>query len=141
MTRSTLAELGDAPGSGQAPAHDHVTFRTAGGPPAAPLDVAEDFAGWLKGDAKAHGSRIKARVHTSYSGAVTARVYWSGGRFHTVGFKSLADGQLLARHNGAGGRALSRLLHDWLTATDRFTDPCWRTGDQFRAGEPGQPTP
>jgi hypothetical protein len=129
-----LAELGD-----QAPTRDHVTFHAA--TVTAPLDAAEDFARWLKADAKARGSQIKARVHTSYSGAVTARVYWSGGRFFTVGFKSLAGGQLLARHNGAGGRALSRLLHDWLTASDRFTDPRWRTGDQFRAGEPGQPAP
>jgi hypothetical protein len=118
---------------------DHVTFRAADG--AGPRDVADDFGRWLKADAKVRGSQIRARVHASSSGAVSARVYWSGGRFHTVGFKSLEGGRLLARHNGAGGRALSRLLHDWLTATGRFTDPCWRTGDQFRAGEPGQPTP
>jgi hypothetical protein len=131
-----LAELSDGPATSP---RDHVTFRAVDG--AGPRDAAEEFGRWLKADAKARGSQIRARIHASSSGAVSARVYWSAGRFHTVGFKTLADGQLLARHNGAGGRALSRLLHDWLTAAGRFTDPCWRTGDQFRAGEPGQPEP
>jgi hypothetical protein len=134
-----LADLDGTSPSGAAPVRDRVTFRAADG--SSPRDAAEDFGRWLKADAKAHGSQIRARVHSTYSGAVSARVYWSGGRFHTVGFKALEGGRLLARHNGAGGRALSRLLHEWLIASGRFTDPCWRTDEAFRAGQPGEPAP
>lgn len=132
-------EAGDAPEPELI--RDHVTFRPAGGAPVLPLDAAEDLVRHVRAAAKAHAQRIRARAHTSYSGAVTVRVYWHGGRFHTVGVKALEDGRLLARHNVADGRALSRLLHDWLAASDRFTDPSWRTRDQFRAGAPGQTTP
>jgi hypothetical protein len=138
-----LADPGGAtPRDGAAPlSRSYVAFRTSSGAPTAPLDVAGDFAGWLKSDAKSRGSQIKARVHATHGGAVTARVYWRGGRFYSVGFKMLADGQLLARHNGAGGRPLSRLLQEWLAASDRFTDACWRTSDEFNSGDPGQPAP
>jgi len=120
---------------------DHVTFRAAGASPATPLEAAEDLVRYVRAEAKARGHKTKARTHVSYTGAVTVRVSWSGDRFHTVGVRPLADGRLLARHNVADGRTLSLLLHEWLTASGRFEDISWRTRDQFRAGEPGQPKP
>ena len=120
---------------------DHVTFRAAADPLLGPTDAADDFVRHVRAGAKARADPIRVRPHRSYSGAVTVRVYWQGGRFHTLKFASTDDGRLLASHNVSAGRYLSLLLHDWLTASDRFTDICWRTGDQWKNGEPGQGDP
>jgi hypothetical protein len=115
---------------------DHVTFRDASDPLVEPVDAAADFVRHVKSR-----GQTKVRPHRSYSGAVTVRVYWQGDRFHTIKFASTADGLLLARHNVVAGGDLSRLLHDWLTASDRFSDIAWRTRDEWEAGEPGRSSP
>jgi hypothetical protein len=82
---------------------------------------------------------MNARTHTSYSGAVTVRVSWQGQRFHTVKFSSNDAGEMLVSHKV--GPDLSLILHEWLTASDRFSDPCWRTADEWKLGAPGSDTP
>jgi hypothetical protein len=124
-----------------APTPDHVTFRAVGDDVAGPTDAAADFVRHVRSGNKARSTAIRVRPHRSYSGAVTVRVYWQGGRFHTVKISATADGCLLASHNVRAGRDLSLMLHDWLTASDRFTDICWRTRDQWKNGEPGGVVP
>jgi hypothetical protein len=124
-----------------APILDHVTFRAVGDPVFDRMDAAADLVRHVRSGAKARSTSMKARPHHSYSGAVTVRVYWQGDRFHTVKISSTADGGLLASHNVGGGRDLSLMLHDWLTASDRFSDICWRTRDQWKNGDPGRGDP
>ncbi len=69
------------------------------------------------------------------------RLYWQGGRFHTVRIAATPDGRLLVSHNGAGGRELSLTLHDWLGASERYSDICWHTRDEWKAGEAGRGEP
>jgi hypothetical protein len=139
-----LAELfGEAPPEGaRAPTRNHVTFQTS--QPSTPLEAAEDLVRHIRARNKtrAHLSReirSTARAHTSYSGAVTVRVSWQGQRFHTVKFASNAPGEMLASHKV--GPDLSLVLHEWLTASDRFVRPCWRTADAWELGEPGSTAP
>jgi len=120
---------------------DHVTFRAVSDPLLEPMDVAADLVRHVRAGNKARSTPIKVRPHRSYSGAVTVRVSWQGDRFHTVKIKATADGRLLASHNVAAGRDLSLMLHEWLTASDRFTDICWRTGGQWKSGEAGAGAP
>jgi hypothetical protein len=124
-----------------APARDHVTFRAVGDALAGPMDAAADLVRYVRMGNKARSTPIRVRPHRSYSGAVTVRVSWQGDRFHTIKFSSTAGGHLLASHNVAGGRDLSLMLHEWLTASDRFADVCWRTRDQWRNGDPGAGAP
>ena len=123
---------------------DHVTFQSAD--PATPLEAAEDLVRHIRARNKArvhlsHDTRLKARTHTSYSGAVTVRVAWQGDRFHTVSFAEADGGLLLARHKVAGGRDLSLVLHEWLTTSERFNGACWRTADEWKRGDPGRDAP
>jgi hypothetical protein len=139
-----LAEFfGEAvPGGLRASTRDHVTFQT---PQAStPLEAAEDLVRHIRARNKtrAHLSRdtrITARAHTSYSGAVTVRVSWQGQRFHTIKFSSNTAGEMLASHKV--GPDLSLILHEWLTASDSFVSPCWRTADEWKLGEPGSSAP
>lgn len=114
---------------------DHVTFRAIGEPLVDPMDAAADLARYAK------TAGVRVRPHRARSGAITVRVYWQGQRFHTVKIASTADGQLLARHNVAGGGDLSRTLHAWLSASDRFGDICWRTREEWTNGDPGRRAP
>jgi hypothetical protein len=141
-----LAEFfGDAP-PGDAPSlRDHVVFRPAE-PTMRPLEAAEDLVRHIRARNKArahlsYDTRMTARTHTSYSGAVTVRVGRQARRFHTIRFSATDGGELLAAHNGAGGRDVSLLLHEWLSASDRFSHPCWRTADEWKRGEPGWHAP
>jgi hypothetical protein len=120
---------------------DHVTFRAVGDNVVEPMDAAADLVRHVRAGNKARATPIRIRPHRSYSGAITVRVSWQGDRLHTIKLASTADGHLLARHNVDGDRALSPMLHDWLTASDRFTDICWRTRDQWKNGEPGCDAP
>ena len=108
--------------AGAAPMRDHVTFRAVGDVLAEPMDAAADLVGYVKTSNTKRQTPIRVRPHRSYSGAVTVRVYSQGGRFHTIKIASTADGALLASHKVAGGRDLSLMLHEWLTASDRFTE-------------------
>ena len=142
-----LAEFfGDpAPDGARAPTRDHVSFQAAD-PSATPLAAAEDLVRYIRARNKArahlsHATRTSARAHTSYSGAVTARVTWQGQRFHTVRFTACDGGELLASHKVAGGDALTLLLHEWLTASDRFGHPRWRTADEWDRRDPGHDAP
>ncbi len=123
-----------------APLRDHVSFRAADGA-ADPMAAVGDLVRHVRATAKTRPDRVRLRPHQSHSGAVSVRVYREGDRFHTIKFALAPDGRLYARHNVAGGRALSLMLHDWLSATDRFTDIAWRTRNAFAAGEPGHPRP
>lgn len=134
-----------AAGEARSPSRDHVTFQPAE-PTARPLEAAEDLVRYIRARNKArahlsHGTRISARAHTAYSGAVTVRVAWQGQRFHTIKFSATDDGALLASHKVAGGRYLSLILHEWLIASDRFSGPRWRTADEWKRAEPGSSTP
>jgi hypothetical protein len=120
---------------------DHVTFRALGDVLVEPMDAAADLVRNVRLGNKGRPVPIRLRPHRSYSGAVTVRVSWQGDRFHTVKFSSTAGGHLLASHNVAADRDLSQLLHEWLAASDRFTDICWRTGDQWKNGDPGSDAP
>jgi hypothetical protein len=120
---------------------DHVTFRAASEALVEPMDAAADLVRHVRAGNKARSAPIRLRPHRSYSGAVTVRVSWQGDRFHTVKFASTAGGNLLASHKVADGGDLSLMLHEWLTASGRFTDICWRTGDQWKRGEPGAGAP
>ena len=142
-----LAEfLAEAPHrDSQSPLRDHVTFQPAE-PTARPLEAAEDLVRHIRARKQArshlsHDTRMTARTHTSYSGAVTVRVAWQGQRFHTIKFSATDSLELLASHKLAGGRDLSLILHEWLTASDRFGRPCWRTADEWKRGEPGFSAP
>ena len=110
-----LAEFfGEAAADGARPApRDHVSFRAA--QPATPLEAAEDLVRHIRAGNKtrAHLSRdarMKARAHTSYSGAVTVRVTWQGQRFHSIKFSAADAGEMLASHKV--GRDLSLMLHE-----------------------------
>ena len=92
----------------------HVTFHAAGDPVFEPADAAADLVAHIRSRAKAGATSLKARPHRSHSGAVSVRLYWQGGRFHTVRIAATPDGRLLVSHNGAGGRELSLTLHDRL---------------------------
>jgi hypothetical protein len=116
---------------------DHVTFRAASDPLVQPMDAAADLVRHVRMGNKGRSPPVRVRPHRSYSGLVTVRVSWQGDRFHTIKVSATADGRLLASHNVAGGRDLSLMLHDWLTASDRYTDICWRTRDQWRNGDHG----
>jgi hypothetical protein len=120
---------------------DHVTFRAAGEALLEPMDAAADLVRHVRAGNKARAAPIRLRPHKSYSGAVTVRVSWQGDRFHTVKFASTPGGHLLVSHKVASGSDLTLMLHDWLTASDRFTDICWRTDDEWRHGEPGAGAP
>lgn len=123
-----------------APIRDRVTFRAAiADVLIGPVDAAADFVSHVKMGNAGRSAPIRVRPHLSYSGAVTVRVYWRGGRFHTLKISSTPEGCLLASHNVGG--ALSLLLHEWLTASDRFTDIRWRTRDQSKNGGPSCETP
>jgi hypothetical protein len=127
------------------PARDHVTFQAAERM-APPLEAAEDPVRHVRAQNKtrAHLSRdtrVNARTHTSYSGAVTVRVAFHGHRFKTIRFRATDSGELLASYNGAGRSALSLILQEWLVASDRFSRPCWRTADEWKRGEPGHSAP
>lgn len=142
-----LAEFFGEAATGEAPAPvmDHVTF-TPADPAALPLQAAEDLVRHIRAQRKSRAhlsadTRVNARTHTSYSGAVTVRVSWQGQRFHTVKFAAAGDGELIASHKLAGGRDLSLILHAWLTQSDRFSRPCWRTADEWKRGEPGRSAP
>lgn len=141
-----LAEFfGESTSDSRSPLRDHVTFKPAG-PTALPLEAAEDLVRHIRARNKtrAHLSRdtrISARTHTAYSGAVTVRVAWQGQRFHTIKFSATDSGELLASHKVAGGRYLSLILHEWLTASDRFGLPCWRTADEWKQAGPGSSAP
>jgi hypothetical protein len=134
-----------SPGDSPAPTRDHVTFRSTE-PTMLPLEAAEDLVRHIRARNKtrahlSYDTRIKARTHTSYSGAVTVRVAWQGQRFHTIRFRATDGGELLASHKVVGGRDLSLILHDWLKASDRCTSPCWRTADEWNRREPGRAAP
>ena len=137
--------LGEAPaGAAREPTRDHVTFRAVEA--ATPLEAAEDLVRHVRARNKtkshlAHETRMKARAHTSYSGAVTVRLTWQGDRFHTVRFSAADGGRLLASHKVAGGDDLSRVLHDWLVAADRFEGACWRTAEEWALGAAGRSAP
>jgi hypothetical protein len=136
----------DHPASGEdvsagAPILDHVTFRAVPGLVIEPMEAAADLVRQVRLGNKTRATPTKVRPHRSYSGAVTVRVSWQGDRFHTVKIAATADGGLLASHNVGGGRDLTLMLHDWLTASDRFTDICWRTRDQWKNGDPGRNSP
>jgi hypothetical protein len=137
--------FGEPAGDARSPLRDHVTFQPAE-PTRRPLEAAQDLVRHIRARNKtrAHLSRdtrIGARTHTSYSGAVTVRVAWQGQRFHTVKFSVADGGDLLASHKVAGARYLSMILHEWLTTSDRFSRPCWRTADEWKQGEPGRSAP
>jgi hypothetical protein len=137
--------FGEAPGGSPTPARDHVTFQAAD-PAARPLEAAEDLVRHIRAQNKArthlsHDTRMSARTHTAYSGAVTVRVALHGHRFQTIRFSATEEGVLLASHRVAGGRELSLILHDWLLASEGFNRPCWRTADEWKRGEPGRSAP
>ena len=141
-----LAEFfgGTAPGGSRAPTRDHVSFRAA--QPTPPLEAAADLVRHIRTRNETRGhlsrdTRIKARTHTSYSGAVTVRVAWQGHRFHTIRFSDADGGWLLASHKVEGGRDLSLILHEWLTTSERFGGACWRTADEWKRGDPGRNAP
>ena len=128
-----------------APIPDHVSFQAAE-PTALPLEAAEDLVRHIRAGNKTRShlsrdTRMKARTHTSYSGAVTVRVAWQGHRFHTIRFAEADRGWLLASHNVAGGRDLSLILRAWLTTSERFSGACWRTADEWKRGDPGRSAP
>jgi hypothetical protein len=128
------------------PVLDHVTFRPPPGEVVEPMEAAADLVRHVRAANKARSTPIKLRPHRSYSGAVTVRVSWQGDRFHTIKLVSTPDGGLLASHNvgshsARGARDLSAMLHDWLTASDRVIDICWRTRDQWKNGAPGLAAP
>jgi len=134
-----------AHGESPSPIRDHVSFRPAE-PTMRPLEAAEDLVRHVRARnrARAHLSydtRMTARTHTSYSGAVTVRMGRQGSRFHAIRLSATDGGELLASHNVAGGRDLSLILHEWLTASDRFSQPCWRTADEWRRAVPGRSGP
>jgi hypothetical protein len=142
-----LAEFfGETAPNGSRPSpRDHVTFQAAE-VPLRPLDAAEDLVRHIRARNKtrAHLSRdtrINARTHTSYSGAVTVRVAFQGHRFQTIKFAASEGGELVASHKAGGGRDLSLILHEWLVTSDRFNRPCWRTADEWKRGEPGRSAP
>jgi hypothetical protein len=133
------------PDGSRPPPRDHVTFQADEAPPQ-PLDAAEDLVRHIRtrNKTRAHLSRdtrINARTHTSYSGAVTVRVAFQGYRFQTIRFVATEAGELVASHKAAGGPDLSMVLHEWLVTSDRFTCPCWRTADEWKSGEPGRSAP
>ena len=146
MAEVTDPENGDGP-SDVEDAHpaaaiaDHVAFRAVGEPVFEPSDAAADLVAHIRRRAKAGATSMKARPHRSHSGAVSVRLYWQGGRFHTVRIASTPDGRQLVSHNGAGGRDLSMTLHDWLAGSDRYSDIRWRTRDQWKNGEAGRAGP
>jgi hypothetical protein len=140
-----LADFLGETGGLRPPTRDHVTFQAAEAM-AGPLAAAEDLVRHIRGRNKArahlsHETRISARTHTSYSGAVTARVALQGHRFQTIRFFETENGELVASHKVAGGRDLSLILHEWLVTSDRFGRPCWRTADEWMRGEPGRSAP
>jgi hypothetical protein len=144
MAEATDPETGDRPSTeedGRLAIADHVTFHAAGDPVFEPSDAAADLVAHIRRRAKAGATSMKARPHRSHSGAVSVRLYWQGGRFHTVRIASGADGRLLVSHNGRGGRDLSLTLHDWLVSSERYSDIRWRTSDDWRAGEAGRGEP
>jgi hypothetical protein len=129
-------DVGGAP-----PIRDHVTFRAQGDALVDRMEAAADLVRHVRLANKARSTPVRVRPHKSYSGAVTVRVSWQGDRFHTIKIASTADGALLASHNVIGGRDLSAMLHEWLAASDRYTDICWRTGEQWKNGDPGRGAP
>jgi hypothetical protein len=134
-----------AAGDVRPPTRDHVSFQAAE-PTTRPLEAAEDLVRHIRTGNKtrghlSHDTRIKARTHTSYSGAVTVRVAWQGQRFHTIRFCEAEGCWLLASHKVAGGRDLSLVLHEWLTISERFGGACWRTADEWKRGDPGRNAP
>jgi len=134
-----------APDGSRPTPRDHVTFQPIEGPPR-PLDAAEDLVRHIRmrNKTRAHLSRdtrINARTHTSYSGAVTVRVAYRGDRFQTIKFAETEAGALVASYKAAGGRDLSLILHEWLVTSDRFGRPCWRTADEWKRGGPGSSAP
>jgi len=141
------AELADffgetAPDGPRGSTRDHVTFQTPQG--STPLEAAEDLVRHIRAQNKtrAHLSRdtrINARTHVSYSGAVTVRVAWHGQRFHTIKFSSNNAGEMLANHKV--GPDLSLILHEWLTTSNRFVHPSWRTADEWKLGGPPSGAP
>lgn len=136
-------DLAEFLGEAASPLRDHVAFRPVD-PATRPLEAAEDLVRHVRAWNKtrvhlSRDTRIAARTHTSYSGAVTVRVAWQGQRFHTVKFSATGSGDLLASHKV--GRDLSLLLHEWLTASDRFSRACWRTADEWKQGRPGRSAP
>ena len=146
MPATTPSETGAGPDSGVnapavSPISDHVTFRAVPGAVVEPIEAAADLVRHVKMGNRARSTPLRVRPHRSYSGAVTVRVSWQGDRFHTIKIASTADGGLLASHNVSAGRDLSAILHDWLTSSDRYSDICWRTGEQWRNGEPGRDAP
>jgi hypothetical protein len=120
---------------------DHVSFRSAGAEPIDPLEAAADLVRHVRSGNKDRSPPIRIRAHTSYSGAVTVRVSRYSQRFHTITISSTADGALLARHNVSLGRDLSLMLHDWLTASDRFTDISWLAPDPAQRASRPRPRP
>ena len=134
-----------APGDLHESTRDHVSFQPAE-PTTRPLEAAEDLVRHIRSRNETRGhlsqdTRIKARTHTSYSGAVTVRVAWQGHRFHTIRFSEADGGWLLASHKVAGGRDLSLILHEWLTTSERFSCALWRTADEWKRGDPGRDAP
>jgi len=116
---------------------DHVTFRAVSHDVVEPMDAAADLVRHVRMGNKVRSTPIRLRPHRAYSGAVTVRVAWQGDRFHTIRFSSTAGGHVLASHKVNGGVGLSMMLHEWLTASDRFTDIRWRTRDDWKTGAPG----
>ena len=141
-----LAEFfGETAPAGAATVRDHVTFQAAE-PGTSPLQAAEDLVRYIRARNKARvhlsrDTRINARTHTAYRGAVTVRVAWHGQRFQTIRFSATDGGALLVSHKVDGGRHLSLVLHEWLTASERFSSASWRTADEWTRGEPGRSAP
>ena len=101
---------------------DHVTFRGADDAMALPTDAADDFVRHMRAEAKDRSSPLKVRPHLSYSGAVSVRIYPKDGRFLTITFAADADGGLRASHKPDADRVLTLMLHEWLAASDRFSE-------------------
>jgi hypothetical protein len=145
LTENGLGECCDLPPpQGASPiVRTHVAFRLSA--------VWRDPARALAADFRDHLRRQNVdRTYRSYRVKPTWRssvVQFSWFRdFHTVWF-SRAEGRperWLAHHGSErklGGRAVSRVLHDWLSGSPRYADVRGFTADQWRAGEEGAERP
>jgi hypothetical protein len=139
---AALCDIAPAPGA-QPIVRDHVVFRLAS---AATSDRAigvalKDFRHYLRRQGRPP-ARWRVSAHL-WQPAV--RFAWVERQFHSVRLAAVDDrpGYLLARHGSEwlpGGRAVSRIVHAWLT-TLGAADIRWFTTEQWQSGEPGTEWP
>jgi hypothetical protein len=143
LAENDLAELCDVapPADAQPIERDHVSFLSP-----ATRDI-QALAAELRAYLHQRYARDNWRVKSGWlRSREVVRFSWHQDRFHTVRFTAIGQrpDYWLAWHATAasgGGRAVSRLLHEWLTSSDRHEDIRWFSAAQWRAGEAGQERP